>query len=98
MSKIQFFLLICFVTLTFNCGERSAPVVEIESVVEPIIVPNFSADSAYKFIKKQVDFGPRVPNTTEHDACGNWLASELERHGAEVIVQRAEQELSMENS
>ena len=58
-------------------------------MAEPIIIPNFSADSAYYFVQKQVDFSPKVPNTIEHDACGNWLASELERHGAEVIVQRA---------
>ena len=89
MSKIQFFLSTCFITLAIGCGESPTPVVEIESVPEPIIAPNFSADSAYYYVQKQVDFGPRVPNTTEHDACGEWLASELERHGAEVIVQRA---------
>ena len=89
MSKIQFFLSTCFITLAIGCGESPTPVVEIESVPEPIIAPNFSTDSAYYYVQKQVDFGPRVPNTPEHDACGEWLASELERHGAEVIVQRA---------
>ena len=28
-----------------------------------VIVPEFNADSAYAFVQKQVDFGPRIPNT-----------------------------------
>ena len=75
------------VGLAWGCGDSPAPKVEVE--VEPIVAPDFNADSAYYFVQKQVDFGPRVPNTPEHDACGEWLASELDRFGAEVIVQRA---------
>lgn len=48
----------------------------------------FSADSAYSYIAQQVAFGARVPDTEEHEACGNWLVSELQRHGAEVTEQR----------
>lgn len=55
---------------------------------ERITPPAFNADSAYAFIDQQVAFGPRVPNTPGHTACGDWIASELERHGAEVTVQR----------
>ena len=50
-------------------------------------VPAFDEDSAYAYVERQVAFGPRVPNTPEHDACGEWLARELERHGAQVLVQ-----------
>jgi Zn-dependent M28 family amino/carboxypeptidase len=51
--------------------------------------PAFDADSAYSYVAKQVAFGPRVPNTPAHRACGDYLASELKRHGAEVSVQEA---------
>lgn len=44
----------------------------------------FDADSAYAYVKRQVDFGPRVPNTAAHAAAGQWIASELRRHGAKV--------------
>lgn len=44
----------------------------------------FDADSAYSYVKRQVDFGPRVPNTPAHKATGKWLADELKRHGAQV--------------
>ena len=52
-----------------------------------IAAPAFDADSAYAYIAQQVAFGPRVPNTPEHVACGDWLSSELTRHGADVIEQ-----------
>lgn len=49
--------------------------------------PVFDADSAYAFVKKQVDFGPRVPGTKAHQACGDWLVAKLKDYGAEVIEQ-----------
>ena len=49
----------------------------------------FDADSAYAYVQRQVDFGPRVPNTPAHKAAGKWLASELARHGAKVTLQAA---------
>jgi hypothetical protein len=52
-----------------------------------IAAPAFSGDSAYAFVAQQVAFGPRVPNSKEHAACGDWLTAELERHGLEVTVQ-----------
>ena len=51
---------------------------------------SFSADSAYAYLKKQVDFGPRVPNTEAHRLTADWLSGELKRHGAEVTEQRTD--------
>lgn len=50
-------------------------------------VPPFSADSAFGFVKKQLAFGPRVPNSEAHRNCKNWLAAEFKRFGATVIEQ-----------
>ncbi|MFN8353899.1 MAG: M28 family peptidase [Spirosomataceae bacterium] len=49
--------------------------------------PAFNADSAYAYVQKQVDFGPRVPNSAAHRACGDWLIAKLKQFGAEVTVQ-----------
>ncbi|MDR2956427.1 MAG: M28 family peptidase [Prevotella sp.] len=54
------------------------------------VSPDFNADSAYLYVDKQVAFGPRVPNTAEHVACGDYLVNELKRFGAEVQEQKAE--------
>lgn len=53
-------------------------------------VAEFDADSAYAYLKRQVDFGPRVPNTEAHRRAGDWMVAELQRHGAEVTEQRAD--------
>ena len=53
-------------------------------------VPEFNADSAFYFVKAQVDFGPRTMNSAAHDACGDYLAAKLEQYGAKVYNQRAD--------
>lgn len=50
----------------------------------------FDADSAYAYVARQVEFGPRVPNSEAHRRAGEWLAGELRRHGATVEEQRAD--------
>lgn len=49
---------------------------------------DFNADSAYNYLASQVAFGPRVPNTEAHRKTGDWLVSELKRHGAKVTEQK----------
>ncbi|MCW5899970.1 MAG: M28 family peptidase [Flavobacteriales bacterium] len=49
--------------------------------------PHFNADSAYALVRKQVDFGPRVPGTAAHRACGDWMIAKLRGYGAEVTEQ-----------
>jgi len=55
-----------------------------------VSVPDFNADNAYNFVKAQVDFGPRVPNTKAHEECGDYLAGKLQEYGAKVTNQRAD--------
>lgn len=49
--------------------------------------PVFNADSAYAFTAKQVAFGPRVPNSKAHVACGNYLVAKLKQFGLTVREQ-----------
>ena len=51
-------------------------------------VPDFSSDSAFAFVKKQVDFGPRVPNTAAHKKCAEWLVATFKGYGLNVIEQK----------
>lgn len=53
-----------------------------------VTAPPFNADSAYFFVKKQVDFGPRVPGSAAHKKCAAWLAAEFRRHGLAVVEQK----------
>ena len=52
-----------------------------------VTVGAFDADSAYAFIKKQVEFGPRVPNTTAHSDCAEWFVKTLKQWTPDVVVQ-----------
>ena len=58
-------------------------VVEVQKVPTPV----FNADSAYACIKKQVDFGPRIPGTTAHAKCAEYLVAKLKSYGLKVTVQ-----------
>ena len=46
--------------------------------------PEFMADSAMAYIEAQCAFGPRVPGSDAHTACGNWLVQRFQSFGAEV--------------
>ena len=83
-------LLLCLFVLA-ACGGLPAGKKEPAAMpvaVEPAaIVPIFDGDSAYGFIARQVAFGPRVPNSTSHAECGNYLVEKLKGYGAEVVTQ-----------
>lgn len=53
-------------------------------------VPVFNQDSAFDYVKKQCDFGPRVPNSASHEKCLGFLAGELSRLGGSVSLQKAD--------
>ena len=75
----------------FSCGGGNKANSTSEQDEKTVVnIPQFDADSAYLYVKNQVDFGPRVPNTKEHVACGNYLASQLEAFGAQVTNQYAD--------
>lgn len=77
---------------TLSCGNKSKTGDGDDRKTGKVTVqaPPFDADSAYQYVKAQVDFGPRTPNTKEHAACGNYLASQLEAFGAKVTNQYAD--------
>ena len=83
--------LACFMMglLACSCGQKT---VNNTSVAQDYkqVSPDFNSDSAYHFVDKQVAFGPRVPNSEAHKACGDYLVAELERFGATVTQQKAD--------
>lgn len=74
-----------------SCGssKRSDNIIEKEETAS-IQAPDFNADSAYYYVSKQVEFGPRVPNSDAHRKCGEYLEAELRRFGAKVYNQYAD--------
>ncbi len=58
------------------------------SIKPEMTYPSFNKDSAYANVRKQVLFGPRIPNTEAHKKCAEWMAEKLRSYGAEVIEQK----------
>ena len=84
MVKISF--LVCILAVGISCKQN--PKAQ-NAIISTIPVPVFNADSAYHYTATQVAFGPRVPGTDAHEACGNYLSAELKRLGATVTEQVA---------
>lgn len=89
---VRLFYLLAATTL-LSCSNRSASntavstTTEVKQSIPTTTTPVFNADSAYCFVEKQVQFGPRVPNTEAHRKCGDYLAEKLEHFGAKVHQQ-----------
>ncbi|MBR0023114.1 MAG: M28 family peptidase [Muribaculaceae bacterium] len=53
-------------------------------------VVDFNGNNAYNLVKAQCDFGPRVPGTTAHSKCAEWLEQQLRDYCDSTIVQEAQ--------
>ncbi|MBR2607868.1 MAG: M28 family peptidase [Bacteroidaceae bacterium] len=71
-------------------GSTKSPSPVADKHEKAVQLPRFDADSAYSFVQAQVNFGPRVPNSNEHRACGDYLENKLKSYGAEVVSQQVE--------
>ncbi len=83
MTRVAALLFILF--FVSSCGSNKPK--EEENPKHMIPVPQFSGDSAYRFVEQQVRFGPRVPNTPSHEKAGGFLVARLKQYGARVIEQ-----------
>ncbi|WP_300920808.1 M28 family peptidase [uncultured Muribaculum sp.] len=90
MKSLHFAIFILAMFIAGCKSGKKQSTVEVIEAPATIDIVNFNADSAYKYVKTQVDFGPRVPGSTGHAACADYLINSLSRYGADtVIVQRA---------
>ncbi len=51
-------------------------------------IPVFNGDSAYAFVKKQVDFGPRVTGSEAYKKARKWFIDKFKSYGADIEVQK----------
>lgn len=84
----QYALILLAFLLVASCSDSGSnstkKSVETVSLVE---APAFDADKAYEFVQKQVDFGPRIPNSEAHRKASAWFKETLESFGAKVYMQ-----------
>jgi hypothetical protein len=74
----------------FACNnEKKEQVAQQQSEQKALpTLPEFNPDSCYAYVKAQCDFGPRVPNTKAHVACGDYLIARMKEWCDTVVVQQ----------
>ncbi len=82
--------LCCLLFCVVGCSSAGKQQAVKTDQTAPVAVPQFDPDSSFLYVKTQCDFGPRVPNSKAHEACGEYLARQMERFGAKVIRQKAD--------
>jgi glutaminyl-peptide cyclotransferase len=74
-----------------SCGDEP----KVKKASKPsftlVKMPAVNADSVYNFVQKQVDFGPRTPNSIAHENCADWMVETLNRYGLKVQEQKGVQ-------
>lgn len=89
MKKLVLLCLAAFLAVSCNKAETSSEGTAKEKTVDTKI-PLFNADSCYTYVKRQTDFGPRVPNSEAHQACGEYLVGHFKSLGIKTTVQEAQ--------
>ena len=91
--RLNFYLLISIVFIMLSgCKsqqQNSSSSASSESATAAPAV-DFNGDNAYKLVKTQCDFGPRVPGTPAHSKCAEWLEQQLQQNCDSTIVQEAQ--------
>ena len=91
LKKLTFIslLLLLFVSCEDNKKTQSRRVAESQSQSQSQsqTVPDFNADSAYYYVKQQLDFGPRVPESEAHAQCVDYFIDFFNSKADTVYVQ-----------
>lgn len=77
------FLLIAAVAL-ISCNNKDPDRLNFEE--KGRAVPEFSSDSAYRFVEQQLAFGPRNPNSSGHEKTKNYLLETLKKYAGNRSV------------
>lgn len=83
-------LIVVFIAATsllVSCSKNRETTKTPEVTSRKVQVPKINPDSVYFFVKKQVDFGPRVPNSKAHRNAGDYFIETFKKYGAQVVAQ-----------
>ena len=83
------------------CGSTGAPSSDAptasDTTTTAAAVP-FDANAAMNFTRQQCEFGPRVPGTSAHAQCADWLMATLQTSCDTVIMQTGNVQTATEGS
>ena len=76
--------------LCVGCKNQQAQSAATETDSVAVTAVKVNADSAFASIEAQCAFGPRVPNSAAHKACGDYIAARFRALGLTVTEQAAD--------
>lgn len=82
-------ILVLILATLFSCesNKNVKPSTQNAPQKKVVVVPEFSADSAYEYVKRQLDFGPRIPGSEAHASCAEWFVDFFNAKADTVYVQ-----------
>ena len=86
-KKLLLISLVLFSMTSCDNKQNSKPAAQPAPQVKQVVIPDFNADSAYNYVKKQLDFGPRVPGSIAHKQCAEWFVDFFSDKADTVYVQ-----------
>ena len=86
-KKLLLISLALFSITSCDNKQNSKPAAQPAPQVKQVVIPDFNADSAYNYVKKQLDFGPRVPGSVAHKQCADWFVNFFSDKADTVYVQ-----------
>lgn len=86
-KKLLIISLVLFSMTSCDNKQNLKPAAQPAPQVKQVVIPDFNADSAYNYVKKQLDFGPRVPGSVAHKQCAEWFVDFFSGKADTVYVQ-----------
>ena len=88
IQKSRIILVAACLILLAGCKHKQPQVVSAPSVdYTQVAVPDFCADSAYRYTAEQLAFGHRIPGTKAWQQCADYLVAQMGRWCDTVMVQ-----------
>ncbi|MBI4417884.1 MAG: M28 family peptidase [Ignavibacteriales bacterium] len=90
MRSLKSVVLLVVLTSLLSCNKnKEAPQRETASQSSPSPpVPKFDGENAFKYLQKQVSFGPRNPGSAGYQRCLSFLQTEFRKFADTLILQR----------
>jgi hypothetical protein len=87
LKKITIISLVVLTIFSCDNKQNSKPAAQPAPQAKQVVIPQFNADSAYNYVAKQLEFGPRVPGSEAHKQCAEWFIDFFNEKADTVYVQ-----------
>lgn len=82
----------CFCMFLMACSDADDSKIKTTKPKFSLVkTPEVNKDSVFYFVQKQVDFGPRTPNSIAHEKCADWMVEKLKSYNFKIIEQTGKQ-------